>query len=228
MAPQQKFQITSGSKEYINRTIQVLTPAFQNDPVFAWLLHNYPLSKHQSVLAKLFRAFFTQASLNKAIFIEVDDFSCCSVLIPPGASLDNPRTLLRAGLIPALFTIGPGSFKRSMFEYSSGAEPMIEKALTKEEQKNHWYVFIMGTAVDRRRQGFASSLLVHMQERATSDGRPLWLEATTPNSRNLYSKHGFVTVGEVVLGKGKVGPDGLARKGGQGITIWSMYWRPSS
>ncbi|KAI2468387.1 hypothetical protein F4781DRAFT_268741 [Annulohypoxylon bovei var. microspora] len=226
MVPQQKLQITSGGKEYVNKTIQVLTPAFEGDPVYTWLLHNYPLSKHQSVLSKLFRAFFTQGSLNNGIFIEVGDFGCCGLLMPPGARVENPWTLLQAGLIPALCTIGPGSFKRAIVEYSSGTEPMLKKAFTKEEQKSHWYVFIMGTAVDRRRQGFANALLLHMQDRARNDGRPIWLEATTEQSRELYSKHGFATVGEVVLGKGKVGPDGLPRKGGQGVTIWSMSWRP--
>ncbi|KAK3374796.1 hypothetical protein B0H63DRAFT_480895 [Podospora didyma] len=84
----------------------------------------------------------------------------------------------------------------------------------------------MGTAADRRRQGLASELLVYMQEQARSDGRPLWLEATTKYSRDLYLKYGFTIVGEAVLGKGKVGPDGLKKKGGEGITTWLMFWRP--
>jgi GNAT superfamily N-acetyltransferase len=103
---------------------------------------------------------------------------------------------------------------------------MMPKALTKAEQDKHWYVFIMGTAVDRRKQGLAGALLRYMQDCARSDGRVLWLEATTEYSRDLYSKHGFTSVGEVVLGKGQVGPGGLPKKGGEGVTIWSMYWRP--
>lgn len=85
----------------------------------------------------------------------------------------------------------------------------------------------MGTAVDRFRRGYASALLVHLQDRAQSDRHPIWLEATTPESRYLYLKHGFTDVGEIVLGAGKVGSDGLPKKDGEGITIWSMFWRPS-
>lgn len=102
----------------------------------------------------------------------------------------------------------------------------MKKAFTKAEQHEHWYVFIMGTAVDKRRQGHASTMLTHMQNRARDDGRPIWLEATTDYSRKLYLKHGFTLVGDVVLGKGKVGQDGLPKKDGEGITIWSMFWRP--
>jgi GNAT superfamily N-acetyltransferase len=98
--------------------------------------------------------------------------------------------------------------------------------LTQAEQKEHWYVFIMGTAEDRRRQGLAGTLLEQMQGLARSDGRPLWLEATTAYSRDLYLKHGFTAVGEAGLGKGTVGADGLPAKGGDGVTIWGMVWRP--
>lgn len=84
----------------------------------------------------------------------------------------------------------------------------------------------MGTAVDRLRKGYGSALLVHLQDRAKGDGHPIWLEATTLESRDLYLKHGFTDVGEIVLGAGKVGTDGLPKRDGEGITIWSMFWRP--
>ncbi|RYP71048.1 hypothetical protein DL769_004761 [Monosporascus sp. CRB-8-3] len=138
MAPERKFQITSGGKEYVERTIQVLTPTFEKDPVYTWLLHHLPKPERQSVLPKLFRAFFTQGSLNNGVFVEVDNFGCCGLFMPPGARIENPWTLLQAGLISALFTIGLRSFKRGLLEYSSATKPMLEKALTKEEQKNHW------------------------------------------------------------------------------------------
>jgi GNAT superfamily N-acetyltransferase len=103
---------------------------------------------------------------------------------------------------------------------------MKERILTKQERKKHWYVFIMGTSIDRRRQGLGGVLLENMKERARADERPLWLEATTELSLALYLKHGFQNHGEVILGKGKVGRDGLPKKDGEGIVIWSMSWRP--
>lgn len=84
----------------------------------------------------------------------------------------------------------------------------------------------MGTAVDRRRQGLASAALQDVMQRARNDGRPVWLEATTRESMQLYTRHGFETVGEVVLGEGAVDAYGQPSKGGQGVTIWCMCWRP--
>lgn len=102
----------------------------------------------------------------------------------------------------------------------------MKEVFTKEEMHKHWYVFIMGTSVDSRRQGLASALLVDMQDRARLDGRPLWLEATTEHSLALYLKYGFQNHGEIILGNGKVGRDGVSKATGEGIVIWSMSWRP--
>ncbi|GAB1317468.1 hypothetical protein MFIFM68171_07678 [Madurella fahalii] len=219
-------QITCKGKEYLDRTAKVLTEAFTGDPVFTWLLHDYSLAEQEPMLYKLLRAFLTAGTLNNAMFIEVDDFGSCCILMPPGKRVDNPWTMIPAGLIPALFTIGFRGFKRAIFQYSNVTHDMHSKVFTKDEQKKHWYLFIMGTALNRRRQGLASELLVYTQNQARSDGRPIWLEATTAVSRDMYLKHGFTTVSEVVLGKGKVGPDGLPKKGGEGVTIWLMFWRP--
>ena len=55
---------------------------------------------------------------------------------------------------------------------------------------------------------------------------PIWLEATTMRSRDVYLKLGFKVVEEMVLGKGEAGADGRAKKGGEGVKIWAMIWRP--
>ncbi|KAL2257509.1 hypothetical protein VTK26DRAFT_85 [Humicola hyalothermophila] len=232
--PETGRQITCKGKEYIDRTAEVLTEAFYGDPVFTWLLLDYPLAEQKPVLARLLRFFFAAASLNKAIFLEVDGFGCAAVLMPPGCRVDNPWTMIPAGLIPSIFHLGLGYFKRALFEYASVTHRLMPKAFTKAEQERHWYLFIMATAVDRRREGLATEILVHIQDRARADGNgngngaplPIWLEATTELSRDLYRKHGFTVVAEVVLGKGRVGRDGVPKEGGEGVTIWAMCWRP--
>lgn len=94
----------------MERTTQVLTSVFLGDPVYTWLLHTTDPENHVSALPKLLRALFTQCALNGSIFIEVDDYGCCSVLVPPGSTVENPWTMLQAGLIPALWNPGAGVF----------------------------------------------------------------------------------------------------------------------
>ncbi|CAG9940184.1 unnamed protein product [Clonostachys rosea f. rosea IK726] len=219
-------QIGSGGKELLERTVQILTPAFEDDPVYNWLLCDLPEPKRKAMLQKLLSGFLTQGSLNGGIFIQAENFASCGLFMPPNTSMENVWTLPSAGIFTALWEIGIGCFKRAMVEYNGSVEPLMKKAFTKTEQKEHWYVFIMATDVDRRRKGHASKLLAHLQDRAREGKHPIWLEATTDASRELYLKLGFEVVGDIVLGKGEVRDDGLLKDDGEGITIWSMLWRP--
>ena len=65
-----------------------------------------------------------------------------------------------------------------------------------------------------------------MQDIARKDHCPLWLEATTAYSRDIYARLGFETVEEIVLGQGQVGENGLGKNGGEGVKVWAMIWRP--
>lgn len=95
----------------IEKFVQILSPAFLGDPLYSWFLSDIPSVKHQTLLPMLFRALMTQASLNNGILLEVGNSAACGLLMPPGSRLENPWTMLRAGLAPALWTLGPGTFK---------------------------------------------------------------------------------------------------------------------
>jgi Acetyltransferase (GNAT) family len=93
-------------------------------------------------------------------------------------------------------------------------------------QSKYYYVFFIGTAREERGQGLCATLIKHYQAVAARDHVPLWLEATTAYSMQLYLKLGFRTVGDMVLGKGKVAPDGTKCGGGEGVKVWGMVWEP--
>jgi ribosomal protein S18 acetylase RimI-like enzyme len=108
-------------------------------------------------------------------------------------------------------------------------EPLTARAraLALHPHEKYFYVFFVGTRLDCRGRGLASALIRHYQSRATEAQLPIWLEATTAKSRDLYDRLGFEVVEEIVLGQGKVGADGLVVKAkGEGVRVWGMVWRP--
>lgn len=66
----------------------------------------------------------------------------------------------------------------------------------------------------------------HYQAKAQAENLPIWLEATTPGSRNLYLSMGFSEVEEIILGKGKVAADATVKSGGSGVPLYAMVWWP--
>jgi len=111
-----------------------------------------------------------------------------------------------------------------LFEFEPKVDAMRAKALPKGEEC--WYFFFVGTREDSQGQGLASDLIRHHQNLVREGGLPIWLEATTPHSRDVYARLGFQIIDEIVLGKGNASADGRACKGGGGVPLWGMIWRP--
>ncbi|KAI1492950.1 hypothetical protein F5X96DRAFT_624360 [Biscogniauxia mediterranea] len=227
MTSKQDIQTTSGGKERIAQTVAILTAAFKDDPVYAYFLVDLPEEKRQPFLSTLLTAFTKASTLNGGLILEAGPWGSCAILIPPGRTIDNPRTILRAGILPILKTLKISGCKRFLIEYPEGAKRAKEKGMTKRERAAFWYLFHIGTLPSRQGQGLAGALIERMKDLARGDGgRPIWLEASTPKSRAVYARHGFRDVDEVVLGKGRVGPDGRAEDGGDGVMVYAMIWRP--
>ena len=57
-------------------------------------------------LPDYFGALLTAAALNKASIDEIGGWRSCGVLVPPGVRVDNPWTLLPAGLVGMAWAVG--------------------------------------------------------------------------------------------------------------------------
>lgn len=65
-------------------------------------------------------------------------------------------------------------------------------------------------------------------QKASEEGLPVWIEATTEHSRDVYAHLGFQLIDEVKIGAGKADRDGNARFGGEGATVYCMIAEPKT
>lgn len=98
----------SQSLERIPRTSELLAHSFATDPVIAYLLHNMPEAKRLAYLPAYFSALLTAAGMNDAVFTEIGDYKSCIVMMPPEKRVDNPWTIIPAGLIQMMWNAGLG------------------------------------------------------------------------------------------------------------------------
>ncbi|KAH6648685.1 hypothetical protein BKA67DRAFT_648684 [Truncatella angustata] len=227
MTQDSRTEITKGGKDRVNQCSELMAAAFLDDPIYNWFLYTTPDHKYQAHLLAMIHAVVKVTTIAHGYITEAGGWGSSAAFCPPGYSPDGVVTILQARLIPTVIKLGFSPCKRILVELSSAVERTKAKCLTREEKKKgFWYVAIMGTSPQRRRQGLAGKLIQDMQSRAEGDGCPIWLESTTPESKRLYSKHGFKAVEGINLGKGNVDVNGRAKAGGEGITIWGMLWRP--
>jgi GNAT superfamily N-acetyltransferase len=217
--------ITTGGRERIPATASLYATAFRSDPVITYLLSTLSPRQRHAYLEEYFTRLATAAALNSAIFSEASDYSSISIVLPPGKSVDNPWTLIPAGLFSVLWRLGVKGCWRMFGEYEPATGAVRRKALGV-YQGNFYYLFFVATREDKRGRGLSSALIKGLLERAQEEGLPVWLEATTEYSSKVYAKLGFERVETVVLGKGHADADGTALKGGNGVPIYCMVWWP--
>lgn len=71
-------------------------------------------------------------------------------------------------------------------------------------------------------------MLENVKAKAGEESLPVWLEATTARSRDIYVKAGLRVIEEVKLGVGQVHEDGNRQSAGTGVSVWAMIWEPES
>lgn len=216
---------TSGSKERILPIADLYQDAFRDDPVISYFLCSLNRTQRHQYLHEYFTCLGTAAALNDATFSEADDWKSAMIVLPPGKYIDNPWTLIPAGLFQVLWKLGFAGCWRMLGEYEPATAAVRHKAL--ENVTKFYYLFFIATRDDARGKGLSSVLIRKLQQTAANDNAPVWLEATTESSARLYAKLGFQNVGRVTLGKGHAAADGSREQGGKGVPVDCMIWWPS-
>jgi hypothetical protein len=70
--------------------------------------------------------------------------------------------------------------------------------------------------------GVIRALIEPYIARAREEGVPIWLEAASDHSKQVYEHLGFKHVSTLRMGEGKASPEGELQDGGEGIPIYAM------
>lgn len=240
----------STSPSAIASATSTLISAFESDPVTAYMLNHLPPPSRLSALQKLFllssnaalkaggelwSASTTPLSSSSSEAEAEPDFQAAATIFPPGKSLDDlgatslPSLLLGGGMVPALWSIGPSRFMSRMNAYNLATTPI--KKSTFPNGETFFYIQLIGARAEHRGKGLAPGLIEKLQERATEEGKPIYLEASNEGARRVYEKLRFEEVGGTIwLGKGECNEEGEVAGGEEasGVPMWPMVWRPES
>jgi hypothetical protein len=88
----------------------------------------------------------------------------------------------------------------------------------------YWYLFLIGRDPGYTAKGnpAAPRLILPFIQKAKEAGVSVWLEATSPHSRDVYKKLGFKVVEELKIGRGSCDSEGNIVDGGPGVSMWAM------
>lgn len=167
--------------------VEVLATAFSQDAGFAALLPD-PDSRP----ARL-RHFFTAEAGPWALeqgwswILRDGTEPLGAAIVLPSDRRHNPAAKHPTTVLRYVLTFGRNLLKaRRFLEAVEGVHPV----------EDHLYLPFIGAVVQGR--GVGSSLLSALRRAADERGRPMYLEASSEESANLYRRHGFVDTGTIM------------------------------
>jgi GNAT superfamily N-acetyltransferase len=160
----------------------VLSAAFQDDPVFAWMLPGD--ARRRAILPAVMRLFAARFQPHGRNHV-TETGSGAAVWSPPGAPSAPADERFQAEL--AVLVGDDIARTRELTELVGDARP----------PDPHHYLMLLGVAPDHRGTGVGSALLHAVLDRADRDCEHAYLEATSPRRRALYERHGFEVTREL-------------------------------
>jgi GNAT superfamily N-acetyltransferase len=170
-----------------------LASAFSEDPLFRWMAGVAPGQPLEPKLRIVFGAF-VKLDLDREEHLVFTDEDGIGVAIwkAPNAWKMSTGDMVRA--LPSMIRAFGTKATRMI-----GAFNAIEKVHPKEE---HYYLEALGTRQDMQSKGVGSAVIRDMLDRCDREGMPAYLESSNVRNVPFYARHGFVTTGEIVAGKG--------------------------
>lgn len=178
-----------------------LAAAFHDDPVFSWI---FPDPARRGPLT---RSFFDLTV--DALARHDDSWTTCAGIA--GAALWVPHGR------PAMADDDAERFAATLAGLAGpDAERLLEVMALLDDHHPavpHEYLWFLGVVPAAQGRGIGSELMRPVLARADQAGSPAYLEATSPRSKALYERHGFVATAPIAVAGGP--------------PLWPMWRRPA-
>jgi GNAT superfamily N-acetyltransferase len=174
---------------------RALAAAFEDDPIFAWLLPNK--RRRPDKLLRFFTLELESVVLPSGTAWMSPEASGACLELPPGKWRMPLQT--QALHAPEFVAVFGRSLPRALITIAQ-----MERRHLREP---HFYVPYVGVAPDGQGAGLGTNLLGKTLERADAAGLPTYLEATSERNAALYERLGFEHLGPfTVLGSPPLWP----------------------
>lgn len=167
-----------------DQTIDTLVLAFAEDPAVRWVFPE--ADAYLRWFGPFIRAFGGAAFESGGALVDAGHRGA-ALWLPPGVEPDGEA------LVALLERSLPADRLRTMHEVLALMDHY-------HPHEPHWYLPLIGVEPAHRGGGIGSALLAAALERCDRDGRPAYLEATSPRNARLYLQCGFEVIGTIQAG----------------------------
>ena len=168
-----------------DRFAATMTLALAADPSTRWVTPD--AGQYVRMMMPISLAFGGQAAIERNSAYVLGEFLGVAIFLPPGVPPDDEKMgEIFAGVVPEPHLAAVYALFEKMSEFHPTAP--------------HWYLPLIGVDPAYQGRGVGSALMRHGLATCDRDGTIAYLEATGPRSLPFYNRHGFETIGEIVIG----------------------------
>ncbi|MBE2267137.1 MAG: GNAT family N-acetyltransferase [Anaerolinea sp.] len=194
---------TISMTEY-DRVIEVLATAFENDPLWQYLVPD--LARRRIVIRKFFRVGFRLSVAAGQAYGVGEPLTGVAVWSLPQRQRANPLIVLNGDLLALIFSSGVGAIAKAAPIFSQ----FDRLHTTYAPEQPQYYLNSIGVLPEAQGKGLASQLIKPFLEQADKEGLSAYTETMTPSNVPIYEHYGFKVMEEY-----RVPQTDLA--------IWSLY-----
>jgi ribosomal protein S18 acetylase RimI-like enzyme len=194
-------QVRKASEADVPAVASVLARAFHDDPVFSW---GYPDGdERRARLPGIFSAFAEALAPHDETYV-AGDVTGAALWVPPGR---EPVGGEHAATFEERLAAAAGPGADRLFE-------VMQLVDDHHPNGSFYFLFFLGVVPADQGRGLGSALLEGALRRCDREGARAYLDATSPDNKRLYERHGF-----------RAGA-GYAPAGGP--PLWPMWREPQS
>ncbi len=172
----------------VSTVSDALAAAFEDDPVFSWLLPDR--ARRRSRLVRFFKLELRHIVLPVGRALTTDGAAGASLELPPGA-----------WKMPIAAQLGHGpAFARVFGARLAHALALITLMEHRHLREPHYYIPYVGVIPQAQGRGLGTALLQPTLERCDRERLPAYLEATSERNVALYLRLGFEHLDVITLG----------------------------
>ena len=178
----------------ISAKAELLVRAFMDDPIAVWVA---PSEEHRERALRAYFRMTLRYALKSGGRVDSSggDLRRAAIWLSPGRTIAGTAGLLRAGLVPLLWSLsfsGTGRF----FTFANATEK-----LHKQDVKGpHWYLWVLGVDPPFQGRGVGGETIQPVLREADVGGLSCYLETAKERNLAFYRKHGFEVLKEQTLG----------------------------
>jgi len=164
--------------------VAVVTLGFSADPMTRW---SWPdPAVYLEAFPRFVRALAGKAFAHGTAYY-AEGYAGAALWLPPDVHPDGEALgALKESTVPS-------AIRRDLFE-------VVAQMAACHPHEPHWFLPLIGVDPGKQGQGVGGALMRHALERCDREGRPAYLDATSPRSRALYERHGFERLATVQVG----------------------------